>query len=309
MKKLFFKNCAIDKYYQVRFDTDSVEQGQRLSDLHRELESTFNDALSQATQGLDSPTDLGRVIIHHEGLTNPVYVPLKPLKDLTGKVVMGHLQNVLTSHENLSLDHSFYLNVGTIKIPKGGTGAIPINKLGDGKDSMATKKYCIKIWNSDEICLARGICMGFLKLCHIPTADWRLLIDPNDGKPMEERVIELRKCPTWYYKQLTTRTENGEECQKRFATLLCQKANKSTERRLSILDIASFENVLNLDILVVSSTVGNKFIRTIAHSEEVKHIVDNAYFYITVKEMEVPILTPLPIYAGYLHNPNSVISV
>lgn len=79
-----------------------MEQGQRLSDLHRELENTFNDALSQATQGLDSPTDLGRVIIYHEGLANPVYVPLKPLKDLTGKVVMGHLQNVLTSHENLS---------------------------------------------------------------------------------------------------------------------------------------------------------------------------------------------------------------
>lgn len=88
----------------------------------------------------------------------------------------------------ISLDHSFYLNVGTIKIPKVGTGARPLNKLGDGKDSMATKKSCIKIWNSDEICLARSICIGFLKLCPIPTADWRLLIDPNDGKTMEERL-------------------------------------------------------------------------------------------------------------------------
>lgn len=94
-EKTFLKNGAFDKYYQIRFDTYSVERGQRLSDLHRELENTFNDALSQATQGLDSPTDLGRVIIHHEGLANPVYVPLKPLKDLTGKVVMGHLQSVI----------------------------------------------------------------------------------------------------------------------------------------------------------------------------------------------------------------------
>lgn len=49
---------------------------------------------------------------------------------------------------------------------------------------------------------------------------------------------------------------------------MCQKANKSTSRRLSILDIAAFENVLNVDILVVSSTVGIKFIRTVKYFED-----------------------------------------
>lgn len=107
------------------------------------MESTFDDVLSQAPQGLDPALDIGRITIHHKGLTNPINVPLRSLKNLTRKGVMEHLQNVLTSHENLSLDYNFYLNVGTIKVLKGGTGARPINRLNGENDSTETKKSFI----------------------------------------------------------------------------------------------------------------------------------------------------------------------
>lgn len=85
------------------------------------MESTFDDVLSQATQGLDPALDIGRIIIHHKGSTNPIYVPLRPL----------------------SLDHNFYLNIGTIKVPKGGPGVRPINRLNGENDSTETKKSFI----------------------------------------------------------------------------------------------------------------------------------------------------------------------
>lgn len=103
LKKVGEKTCkkktsAVDTNYLVRFDVKIPERNRRLSDLHRELVNTFDDILSRASQGLDPSSDLGLVIIHHDGWTNPVYVPHRPLKDLTGKGVMEHLQNVLTSH-------------------------------------------------------------------------------------------------------------------------------------------------------------------------------------------------------------------
>ena len=135
---------------------------------------------------------MGRVIIHHDGLTNPVYVPLRPLKDLTGKGVMEHLQNVLTSHENLSLEHSFQVNVGTIKVPKGGKRALNINRLKGDKNSIEVKKSCIKIFNSDEKRRAHSICMGFLKLIQIPSSEWQKIETVNNGRIMEEKVLDFR---------------------------------------------------------------------------------------------------------------------
>lgn len=123
------KKNAIDINFNIRFNAEKPEQGMRRSYLLRELEDMFDNILNETARGLDPFLDLGRVIIHHMGLYNPVYVPLRPLKDLTGKSVMENLQNVLTSHENLSLDNSFYLNVGFIKVPKGGTNGKPINKV------------------------------------------------------------------------------------------------------------------------------------------------------------------------------------
>uniref|UniRef100_A0A8W8MFH3 Uncharacterized protein n=1 Tax=Magallana gigas TaxID=29159 RepID=A0A8W8MFH3_MAGGI len=75
---------------QIGF-SEKPEQGMRRSYLLRELEDMFDNILNETARGLDPFLDLGRVIIHHMGLYNPVYVPLRPLKDLTGKSVMENL--------------------------------------------------------------------------------------------------------------------------------------------------------------------------------------------------------------------------
>ena len=82
--------------------------------------------------------------------------------------------------------------------------------------------------------------MGFLKLIQIPSSERQKIETVNDGRTMEEKVLDFRKCPTWYYKQLLTKKKRGEKRQTDLATLLCQKANVSSRRRLSIRDIAAF---------------------------------------------------------------------
>lgn len=93
--------------------------------------------------------------------------------------------------------------------------------------------------------------------------------------------------------------------------LLCQKANKSTVRRLSILDIAAFEDVLNLD---TGSSVPllETNLYALYHIVRMKkgvQTVDNVYSCITVIKMEMHMLTLLPISVDYLHNLNFVINV
>ncbi|KAJ8299967.1 hypothetical protein KUTeg_021486 [Tegillarca granosa] len=76
-----FKNRVIDRHYRVKFHPDQVLEGQKLSDLNVELENMFDDVLNEAKKDLKG-SDLGRVIIHHDDLINPIYVPLRPLDDL-----------------------------------------------------------------------------------------------------------------------------------------------------------------------------------------------------------------------------------
>nr|XP_034316401.1 uncharacterized protein LOC117685922 [Crassostrea gigas] len=71
-ERTIMKNNAIDVNYNIRFNAENPEQGMRLTDLLRELEDMFDNILNETARGLDPFLDLGRVIIHHMGLCNPV---------------------------------------------------------------------------------------------------------------------------------------------------------------------------------------------------------------------------------------------
>ncbi|KAJ8313123.1 hypothetical protein KUTeg_009324 [Tegillarca granosa] len=105
-----FKNRVIDRHYRVKFNPDQVLEGQKLSDLNVELENMFDDVLNEAKKDLKG-SDLGRVIIHHDDLINPIFVPLRPLDDLNADTVLNYLEKTLTSHQDLAMDDGFYLDV------------------------------------------------------------------------------------------------------------------------------------------------------------------------------------------------------
>jgi len=132
-----FKNSVVDAHYKVSFDIDQSKKGEKLSNMYNSLENMFDDVITHATTGLQG-SDLGRIVIHHDALMNPVYVSLSPLDKLTGNDVMEYLQNVLNSHEDLPLDQSFRLDVGTMELPKGGRGDL-INCLSGFNNSLKQK--------------------------------------------------------------------------------------------------------------------------------------------------------------------------
>ena len=78
----------------------------------------FEDILDEARGDLLG-NDLGCVVIHHDGLQDPIVVPLQPWDRLNVDVVMGQIKKVLNSHQELAMNESDEITIGTINLPKG----------------------------------------------------------------------------------------------------------------------------------------------------------------------------------------------
>ena len=115
-ERTYATNAAVDTTYQVQID--DRYRGQRLRDIRRGLHRMFEDILDEARGDLMG-NDLGRVVIHHDGLQDPIVVPLQPWDRLNVDVVMGQIEKVLNSHQELAMNKSFEITIGTINLPKG----------------------------------------------------------------------------------------------------------------------------------------------------------------------------------------------
>ena len=73
-ERTYAKNSAVDTTYQVQIN--DRYGGQRLRDIRRGLHRMFEDILDEARGDL-AGNDLGRVVIHHDGLQDPIVVPLQ----------------------------------------------------------------------------------------------------------------------------------------------------------------------------------------------------------------------------------------
>ena len=135
-ERTYAKNAAVDTTYQVQID--DRYRGQRLRDIRRVLHRMFLDILDEARGDLLG-NDLGRVVIHHDGLQDPIVVPLQPWDGLNVDVVMGQIEKVLNSHQELALNESFEITIGTINLPKW-SGRGPITSLEGDKNLIQIKK-------------------------------------------------------------------------------------------------------------------------------------------------------------------------
>ena len=99
-ERTYAKNAAIDTTYQVQIN--DRYRGQHLRDIRRGLHRMFEDILDEARGDL-AGNDLGRVVIHHDGLQDPIVIPLQPWDRLNVDVVMGQIEKVLNSHQELAM--------------------------------------------------------------------------------------------------------------------------------------------------------------------------------------------------------------
>ena len=117
IKERTFRNSkAIDHHYIVKFNSDFVRKKEKVRDVQDKLAQLFDATLKQATENLRK-SDLVRVIIHSDTLITSIVVPL--IEDMSSAVVLNHVNHVLTSHEDMPVDESFYLDIGTVQVPAG----------------------------------------------------------------------------------------------------------------------------------------------------------------------------------------------
>ena len=116
-ERTYVKNAAVDRIFQVKIHQQ--HHGQRLNDVRRGLHEMFNGVLNQARGDLVG-NDLGRVVVHHNGLHDPIVVPLQPWDQLNANTIMDTIEKVLNGNQNLSMDESFDIVVGSVDLPKGG---------------------------------------------------------------------------------------------------------------------------------------------------------------------------------------------
>ena len=103
-ERQFASRVATESTYKVRFHDEW--RNRRLADVRDGLHAMFDAVLERAREGL-APNDLARVVLRHEALHHPVVIPLQEADRIDADVVMGQIENVLQSEEDLSINDSF----------------------------------------------------------------------------------------------------------------------------------------------------------------------------------------------------------
>ena len=255
--RTFKKNLARDTSFKVKFNDQW--RGEKLVDIYNKLHNMFDDVLSQA-RGHDA--DLGRVVVSHPNLNNPIVVPLQSWQNLHADTVMSEITKVLNSNETIPVDEHLLVTVGSIDLPKGGSWSgnkLAVTSLFGPNNTLKRKKSVLYVENDNDLCLPIAIGLCFMKICKKVSAEsWSHLIG-NDSNTIMDHVIQHRTVPKHYYGNLLKKSRR--KYQTEMATWLCKRAGVPVDRYLGLNDIEPFETLLDVNINVVSSRVGNKFVR------------------------------------------------
>ncbi|CAC5402762.1 unnamed protein product [Mytilus coruscus] len=244
-ERTYTKNGALDTTYDVKF-SDKL-QNKKLMDIVDDLHNIFDDVLGQVREG-SQDNSLSRLIIEHNGLTDPIVVPLQELNKMDASTVMDEIGKVLQSNEELPVDDSFSVKVGRIDIPSGG-GRVGITKL-MGENNSIERKRSIISRSSETMCMPMAISICFLKTCRTASpGEWKTLTSEDKGC-MADKVLKYRSIPMWFYRHVT---DKGRKTCINFAKRLCELADVSTDKPCNIKEIERFEKVVDLHILVISA--------------------------------------------------------
>lgn len=167
-------------------------------DIPTKLHEMFDDLLSEA-RGHDA--DLGRVVLSHPSLNNPIVVPLQSWENLNADVVMSEITKVLNSNESLPVDENLLVTIGSIDLPKGGgkPRKLPVTSLFGPKNSLQRKRSLFHVENDNNLCMAISIGLCFLKTCKKVDSDvWKDLVREDSGT-MLDHVIKHHTVTQSYY--------------------------------------------------------------------------------------------------------------
>lgn len=253
--RTFKKNTATETTFKLKFNEQWT--GEKLINIYEKVHGMFDDVLAEA-KGDDS--DLGRVVIQHPKLNNAIVVSLRKWGDLNTNTVMSEVTKVLNSNEDVPVDGDLIVTIGSIDIPKGGGGnKLPITTLVGPRNSLIKKHSIFEVQNDNNLCMAIAIGLCFLKTCKkVDSNTWGTLIKNESGTTFE-LALKYQTVPLTYYDNILKKTR--KKMQTKMALKLCNMARVPTHRYLGLNDIDPIEALLGVNIHVISSRVGNKFVR------------------------------------------------
>ncbi|KAJ8304505.1 hypothetical protein KUTeg_018088 [Tegillarca granosa] len=264
-ERSFARKKVVERNYSVLLDESWKDL--RVEDGSASMIDLFNNVIQKVSEKYTSG-DMLKLTISHPDLQSPITIPPKPLENVHGEEIIEKIEKVVTSNQNLTIDN-LDIVVGLVEMPSGGGRKRIINVDRDVK----LKQSMVKIENNDFMCAARAICVGYAKLSVIDDEDFQKNTNHLLHLSNVEKVLEIGKCTKRIYKDICQKDRPGKQItQKRMAELLCEKVKVPVDRCISINELDKFENVLDVNICVISAEHGNKFIRTGSHCPERKNI-------------------------------------
>ena len=135
-------------------------------DIMQFMSQAMTSILERITRDME-PTDLVRFILQSPDLSYPISLPFMPLHALTSERVLGEIEKVLQSFEEIQINSPMQINIIHVVLPNGGA-RLRKKRAVKVTESLIKKKSVIIIKNKDNLCCARAIVVAKAKLDSSP---------------------------------------------------------------------------------------------------------------------------------------------
>ena len=122
-----------------------------------QLGNIFDSLVDEMTAGM-ADNDLVRFVLQIRSLDYPISLPFMPRHEMNAERIMGEVQRVLQSNEQVSLQSGMQVHVVHVGMPQGGVASRKRKHHGFKLAKfLDNKKSVLHIQNKDSLCLARAI--------------------------------------------------------------------------------------------------------------------------------------------------------
>lgn len=117
----------------------------------------MSSMVDEMTKGMQD-NDLARFVLQSRSLEYPISLPFMPRPELNADRIMGEVQRVLQSNENVNLEDGMQVHLVHVGMPHGGAAVRRRKHCGFKLSKFLDTKRCvIRIRNKDLLCLARAL--------------------------------------------------------------------------------------------------------------------------------------------------------
>lgn len=243
--------------YELTFNDRLFGEQNKMNEVFDLLREAFQKMIDRVKRDL-RPGDIVRVAIHNEGLDLPVFVPFRPMENMNTDTLLETLTHVLNSDEDVAFDSLCRVDVGAIR---GGKG----RKMSTLALKIAKKRSIVAIYNDDNICLVRATLVALAGACKLHPDEFRKCQMRQPTFTAGEMLIHFGVCPIWYYNDLRA---NHQRAQDLLTIRVCEALGIVADEPLNYACIPRLEEFLNINLYVISASMGDKFSYISAHHNQ-----------------------------------------